>query len=556
MRTPLSAMLLAGLLIAAGCGDSETTGDAGDDALDDRPPDTAPDAVDDPLPDIIPDPSSEDAAAEDGAGDLPTDTAPDTDAADIPSEEEPATARLVHEGIISSLHVSPTEDAVFFFYNDWGWSSGGGYLATASSSGLVADLGMESYTVGMILNDNVGGRRLLYYMELAPDADTPLAMADMTSVRQLSFCGNNSCLNVEREDGFAAFVDTYMVEPEEFYVKGPVKIVRPGSSAAEGIGGTGACGVDEYDMIELVSAVSPDRAWFAYYDYSWHMPEWPDIELTIIRISPSISDTPAMVSMLYNHPRAAPVFTPDSSKLVYLDQNNMVAFYPVSDPDGASRFEYGTYPHLAFKVMSNTEVLFPAENESEETDIAAGNMETGVVRILGSPHGWGRIIPSGTAGYTYVDFGLNGLYWLDLSDGAFTLVEEDAIHWGRSWDGLKVHGDRVVYVTGNSTDGYELKTADPLHGESARTIVSDYSAYLRFDFDDLFQITSDGRAVLYIHSTEKALKRTAIETGDTATLASPDVIMYRYIRASDRIAFVRGKNGGTADPGEGLYLLP
>ena len=51
------------------------------------------------------------------------------------------------------------------------------------------------------------------------------------------------------------------------------------------------------------------------------------------------------------------------------------------------------------------------------------------------------------------------------------------------------------------------------------------------------------------------MHRTEIATG-TTTVAAEDVIMFRYIRAADQLAVVRGRDSGAALPGDGLYLVP
>jgi len=431
-------LLIPAFMISTGCEESggELDGEGEDsliDTIDDQQQDHTVEIADmeedlspDTVPDAVPD------TAPDTAPDVIPDVIPDAAEEDIIDEEVPLpSGRLVYAGVISSLHVSPTEDAIFFFHNDGYWNNIGGMLGTAgSTSGLISDLGMDSYTTGFTDSENVGGRRLFYYKEIGFDMDTPLAMATLHDVSQLSFNGNNSCLHVE-EDGFAAYVDVYMEPPEgEWYQTGTIKIVRAGSSTVEWTRAIGACGVDESSSLNFVPALSPDGQWMAYYDYSFYSPDWANIELSLLQISPDVSTDPQYIALYYNAPRAVPAFTSDSSKLVYLDNRDNVTVYPVDDPSSAFTFDHDTYPTLQFKVISNSEVLFPAENTSGDMDIVLGDLETGETGFLNSPHGWGRMTLPETEGYVFVSFHSDGgLYLLDVAAGTFTLVESEEIFW-------------------------------------------------------------------------------------------------------------------------------
>jgi hypothetical protein len=566
MRCTSLFLSLTLAFLASRCGDAETDLDGEDDAA----PDTEEDPVQDFVPDPVPDPSQDLPADEAPVEDVFVDPVPDPVEdlpADTPSEDvaddEGATpaGRLLHAGIISSILVSPTDNALFYFFNDWGWNSMGGFLGTATSSGVVsADLGFDSYTIGAVYTDHVGGSRLFYYKDFGYGYDTPLAMADLSSVRAVTYAGGNvTCLHVE-EDGFALFVDPYYDEPseEDWFQTGTIRFIRPGSTTVEEIMmGAGACSLDEWGYMEFEPALSPDRQWLAYYDFAWYTPDWPDIELMLVALDPASTEPPTWVSMLYNSPRAAPAFTPDSAKLLHLDHSDRLAVYPVADPDSAFTFTSSTYPTLSYRVVSSTQVLFSAENSSGDTDMVLGNLETGEETFLGAPHGWGRVTPAQTAGYAYVDYAYGGgLHLLNLSDGTFTLVDTEDLYWTtRGSKPLQLVGDRIIYITGNDTDGYEVRTADPIHGESMRTLVADYVVYLRYDYDDLFEITADGSAILYLDYRDYAVHRTEIATGAT-TIAAENVIMFRYIRAADQLAVVRGRGSGPALAGDGLYLVP
>jgi len=81
--------------------------------------------------------------------------------------------------------------------------------------------------------------------------------------------------------------------------------------------------------------------------------------------------------------------------------------------------------------------------------------------------------------------------------------------------------------------------------------------YYRFDYDDLFEITSDGSAIVYLgfHHSYYSVHRTEIDTGATSVVAE-GVIMYRYVQAAGQLVVVRGRNSGRAEVGDGLYLVP